>query len=43
MPLLGLIGKPVSHSLSPAIFAEFFKTENRDWDYQLFPLESISS
>lgn len=42
MPLLGLIGKPVSHSLSPAIFAEFFKTENREWDYQLFPLESIS-
>ena len=42
MPLLGLIGNPVSHSLSPSIFADFFAAETQSWDYQLFPLDTIS-
>ena len=41
MPLLGLIGNPVSHSLSPSIFADFFASETQSWDYQLFPLDTI--
>lgn len=42
MPLLGLIGKPVSHSASPGIFGEFFRSEQKpDWQYRLFELEEI--
>lgn len=43
MKLLGLIGNPISHSRSPEIFQEFFKTEGfTQWDYWLFPLPHIS-
>jgi shikimate dehydrogenase len=42
MPLLGLIGCPLSHSQSPLLFGQFFTAENTiDFDYRLFPLESI--
>jgi shikimate dehydrogenase len=40
--LLGLIGNPVSHSRSPEIFHTFFQHQNlSDWEYKLFPLESV--
>jgi shikimate dehydrogenase len=43
MPLLGLIGNPVSHSGSPAIYSNFFADEPAGiWDYQLFHLNSIT-
>lgn len=43
MPLLGLIGNPVAHSRSPELFKGFFYRENiKDWDYRLFPLDTIS-
>lgn len=43
MPLLGLIGKPVSHSASPGIFGEFFRSEQKhDWQYKLFELDEIN-
>ncbi|MES2619264.1 MAG: shikimate dehydrogenase, partial [Bacteroidota bacterium] len=43
MPLLGLTGYPLSHSFSPAYFAEKFRLLNlHNWSYQLFPLEDIS-
>lgn len=42
MPLLGLIGYPLSHSRSPLLFGQLFTAENTiDWDYRLFPLETI--
>lgn len=42
MPLLGLIGFPLAHSFSPGYFKQKFKAENvLDWDYQLFPIETI--
>ncbi|MBL7813049.1 MAG: shikimate dehydrogenase [Bacteroidetes bacterium] len=43
MKKLGLIGNPISHSRSPALFKEFFRKENlHDWSYELFPLNDIS-
>lgn len=43
MPLLGLIGNPLSHSRSPELFSEFFRKEGApDWEYRLFPLQSIN-
>lgn len=49
---LGLIGYPISHSKSPEIFQRFFtelqllptpqSSANIQWDYKLFPLESIN-
>lgn len=40
--LLGLIGNPLSHSRSPQIFAELFRQAHlHDWEYRLFPLQSI--
>lgn len=42
MPLLGLIGNPLSHSRSPELFSEIFLREGlTDWNYQLFPLQNI--
>jgi shikimate 5-dehydrogenase len=39
---LGLIGKPISHSKSPDIFAGFFSGEGiSDAQYQLFELNHI--
>lgn len=43
MHLLGLIGTPLGHSRSPDLFAQIFQKEgNTDWEYRLFPLQSIS-
>jgi shikimate dehydrogenase len=33
--LIGLLGHPVSHSQSPALFAPLFDTDLLDWEYQL--------
>jgi shikimate dehydrogenase len=42
MPLLGLIGTPLSHSKSPELFANIFQKEGLiDWEYRLFPLSNI--
>jgi shikimate 5-dehydrogenase len=32
---IGLLGHPVSHSQSPALFAPLFDTDLLDWEYQL--------
>lgn len=43
MPLYGLIGYPLSHSLSQAYFREKFRKENiTGSDYEVFPIKSIS-
>lgn len=42
MPLLGLIGYPLSHSFSPTYFREKFNLLGlADWDYTTFPIESL--
>jgi shikimate dehydrogenase len=42
MPLLGLIGYPLSHSFSKDYFTEKFKRLGlRDWSYELFPLSDL--
>lgn len=42
MPLLGLIGFPLTHSFSPQYFQSIFLSEGlKNWDYQLFPLPDI--
>lgn len=43
MKTLGLVGFPVSHSKSPQIFQHFFEKlpQQSDWEYRLFPLQSI--
>lgn len=42
MPLLGLIGYPLSHSFSPAYFREKFRSPGLgNWDYISFPIQSI--
>lgn len=42
--VLGLIGYPLGHSQSPAIFQKRFQAMNlRDWEYRLFPLENIEA
>lgn len=42
MPLLGLIGYPLSHSFSPAYFREKFRLLGlNNWDYTPFPIQSI--
>lgn len=44
MKLFGLIGFPLSHSFSRKYFTEKFEREGiTDCDYQLFPIENISS
>lgn len=44
MRLFGLVGFPLSHSFSASYFAKKFTAENiSDADYQLFPMESITS
>jgi shikimate dehydrogenase len=44
MPLLGLIGYPLSHSFSPQFFKGKFESLGlTDWDYQLFPLPDITA
>ena len=44
MPLLGLVGYPLSHSFSPGYFAaRFARTGLTDWDYRLFPIEWAST
>ena len=44
VPLLGLIGYPLSHSFSRRYFREHFaRTGLSDWDYQLFPIESATA
>ena len=44
MPLLGLIGYPLSHSFSQRYFRErFARTDNPHWDYQLFPIEAATA
>ncbi len=42
IPLLGLLGNPVSHSRSPEIFRLFFEKEQRPWKYELFQMEDLS-
>lgn len=43
MPLYGIIGYPLSHSLSQAYFREKFRKENiMGCDYEVFPLKDIS-
>ena len=43
MHLLGLIGNPLGHSRSPELFAQIFQKEGiTDYEYRLFPLQSIS-
>jgi shikimate dehydrogenase len=43
MPLLGLIGYPLSHSFSQEYFRKKFRDlQLHDWDYQLFPIKNIS-
>ena len=42
MKTFGLIGNPLSHSLSPQYFTNKFLKENiNDAEYQLFPLKTI--
>lgn len=42
MPLIGLIGYPLSHSFSPEYFnAKFEKLGFRDWKYILLPIKDI--
>lgn len=42
MPLIGLIGNPLSHSFSPEYFRKKFEKLNlKDWRYELFQLESL--
>ncbi len=43
MKLLGLIGYPLSHSFSKKYFTQKFENEGltHDWEYELFPIESI--
>lgn len=43
MKLLGLIGYPLSHSFSKKYFTQKFENEGltHDWQYELFPIESI--
>lgn len=44
MYLLGLIGNPLGHSRSPELFSDFFCKEGlTDWEYRLFPLQSINN
>jgi shikimate dehydrogenase len=38
---LGLIGFPLGHSASPALFARFFAQESSLWSYELFPMEQV--
>ncbi len=43
MHLLGLIGNPIGHSRSPELFSQIFKKEGiTDWEYRLFPLQTIN-
>ena len=43
MPLIGLIGYPLGHSFSPGYFkAKFAALGLNDWDYQLFPIPSLT-
>ena len=44
MKLLGLIGYPLSHSFSKKYFTQKFENEGltHDWQYELFPIESIN-
>lgn len=35
---IALLGHPVSHSQSPALFAPFFDTDLLDWEYQLLDI-----
>lgn len=37
---IGLLGHPVSHSQSPALFAPLFDTDLLDWEYQLIDVAS---
>jgi shikimate dehydrogenase len=39
----GLIGYPLTHSFSPAYFAEKFKREGIEGHYELYPLSDISA
>ena len=43
MKLLGLIGYPLSHSFSKKYFTQKFENEGltHDWEYELFPIDSI--
>jgi shikimate dehydrogenase len=42
MKRLGLIGYPLSHSLSPRLFNDIFKAEGlSNWSYSLFPREDL--
>lgn len=43
MKLLGLIGYPLSHSFSKKYFTQKFEQEGlaQDWQYELFPIETI--
>lgn len=42
MPLLGLIGNTLGHSRSPELFSQIFQKEGiTEWEYRLFPLQSI--
>ena len=43
MKLLGLIGYPLSHSFSKKYFSQKFENEGltHDWEYELFPIDSI--
>ena len=43
MKLLGLIGYPLSHSFSKKYFTQKFEKEGltHDWQYELFPIETI--
>ena len=36
---VGLIGHPISHSLSPTIHQSAFDAQNLDWKYELFPID----
>jgi shikimate dehydrogenase len=43
MPLIGLIGYPLGHSFSPNYFkAKFSGLGLSNWDYQLFPIPSLT-
>jgi shikimate dehydrogenase len=45
MKLLGLIGYPLSHSFSKKYFSQKFENEGltADWQYELFPIETINA